>query len=173
VCALLGGGCHAARSQGATIQLLPPLLCRWAKEDWGDELPAAEQSGGEDSGSASGAEQQLDGNAAAAGAGGAASAAPGAACGAGGAAAAAVPPVPLAPSGASAGQVVLKARRPQMVGCSPVHVAAKDSIITEIGHNFTITRHDGLLNLGVVFLLATNTRCGGHGVLPIAVGVPQ
>jgi hypothetical protein len=46
-----------------------------------------------------------------------------------------------------------------MTGCSPVHVAAHDSIITTISDNWGVSRHEGILNLGIVVLLATNTRC--------------
>lgn len=44
-----------------------------------------------------------------------------------------------------------------MVGYSPVHVAAKDSILTEHDRH-GVLRHEGFLNLGVVVLLATNLR---------------
>lgn len=52
---------------------------------------------------------------------------------------------------------VVKPRRGPMVGYSPVHVAAKDSILTEHDRH-GVLRHEGFLNLGVVVLLATNLR---------------
>lgn len=52
-----------------------------------------------------------------------------------------------------------------MLGCSPVHVAAKDSILTGIPDTWSVTRHEGILNLGIVVLLATNIRCAAAMVL--------
>eukprot|EP00879_Flechtneria_rotunda_P001155 GHRR01001301.1.p1 GENE.GHRR01001301.1~~GHRR01001301.1.p1 ORF type:complete len:734 (+),score=273.16 GHRR01001301.1:306-2204(+) len=45
----------------------------------------------------------------------------------------------------------------QMDGASPVHIAAKDSILTW-QDDWGVARHEGLLNLGMVVLLATNIR---------------
>lgn len=55
------------------------------------------------------------------------------------------------------GTGVAKPKRGPMLGCSPVHVAAKDSILTEHDRH-GVLRHEGFLNLGMVVLLATNIR---------------
>lgn len=52
---------------------------------------------------------------------------------------------------------VVKPKRGPMVGYSPVHVSAKDSILTEADRH-GVMRHEGFLNLGVVVLLASNIR---------------
>lgn len=52
---------------------------------------------------------------------------------------------------------VVKPKKGPMVGYSPVHVAAKDSILTEADRH-GVMRHEGFLNLGVVVLLASNIR---------------
>jgi hypothetical protein len=81
------------------------------------------------------------------------------------------PPIPTGPSvrgsgfkGAAAmgslkpqGTAVTKPKKGPMVGYSPVHVAAKDSILTEHDQH-GVLRHEGFLNLCVVVLLATNIR---------------
>lgn len=75
-------------------------------------------------------------------------------------------PVPDAGAGAAGaaaaagvgGSHVVKARKPQMTGSTPVHVSAKDSILTDLTDHWGVARHEGLLNLGVVVLLATNIR---------------
>jgi hypothetical protein len=50
-----------------------------------------------------------------------------------------------------------KPKRQPMTGASPVHLAVKDSILTE-NKDWGLKRHEGILNLCVVVLLATNLR---------------
>jgi hypothetical protein len=54
-------------------------------------------------------------------------------------------------------------RRQQLDGASAVHTVVKDSVLTW-QDDWHISRHEGLLNLGVVVLLATNIRCVGQCV---------
>jgi hypothetical protein len=81
------------------------------------------------------------------------------------------PPIPTGPSvrgsgfkgGAALGSLkpqgtaITKPKKGPMVGYSPVHVASKDSILTEHDQH-GVLRHEGFLNLCVVVLLATNLR---------------
>lgn len=50
-----------------------------------------------------------------------------------------------------------KPKRQPMTGSSPVHLTVKDSILTE-NKDWGLKRHEGILNLCVVVLLATNLR---------------
>lgn len=50
--------------------------------------------------------------------------------------------------------------RPPMVGSTPVHTVARYSYLSSDG--VWTAKHDGLLNLGIIILVATNFRCAGR-----------
>jgi hypothetical protein len=68
---------------------------------------------------------------------------------------------PSSPS-VSAAAIAAAASRPRraaMDGATPVHTTVADSVLT-VESDWRVVRHEGLLNLGVVVLLASNIRWG-------------